>query len=146
MDGSLPLGPVVDGDLHRWSIEEGMRAGAGDDIPLLVGSTRQEFSPLALAHRQLLEDHGVEPLLEQVGLGPEAAQRFTAALPDQHPADVVGQYLSDVMFRRRIVDWLDLRVSAPTWGYDFAWRSAISGLAETVWTCHSSSICLMTRM
>jgi para-nitrobenzyl esterase len=36
------------------------------------------------------------------------------------------------MFRRRIVDWLDLRgeAAAPTWAYDFAWRSAVSGLAE----------------
>ena len=40
--------------------------------------------------------------------------------------------MTDVMFRRRIVDWLDLRgeAVAPTWAYDFAWRSAVSGLAE----------------
>jgi len=37
-----------------------------------------------------------------------------------------------VMFRRRIVDWLDLRgeAAAPTWAYDFAWQSAVSGMAE----------------
>ena len=52
-------------------------------------------------------------------------------LPAHHPAEVVGQYVSDVMFRRRIVDWLDLRrESAPTWAYDFAWPSAVSGVAE----------------
>jgi para-nitrobenzyl esterase len=36
------------------------------------------------------------------------------------------------MFRRRIVDWLELRgeAAAPTWAYDFAWRSAVSGVAE----------------
>ncbi len=131
MDGSLPLGPVVDGELHPSPVEEGMRAGAGQDIPLLVGSTRQEFSAIARANRHLLEGHDVEPILEEVGLSPEAAQRFAAALPDHHPADVVGQYVSDVMFRRRIVDWLDLRrESAPTWAYDFAWPSAVSGVAE----------------
>ena len=131
MDGSLPLGPVVDGELHPSPVEEGMRAGAGQDIPLLVGSTRQEFSAIARANRHLLEDHDVEPILEEVGLSPEAARRFAAALPDHHPADVVGQYVSDVMFRRRIVDWLDLRrESAPTWAYDFAWPSAVSGVAE----------------
>src|SRR6185312_11376441 len=32
---------------------------------------------------------------------------------------------------RRIVDWLDLRRDAAgTWAYDFAWRSAVSGVAE----------------
>ena len=131
MDGSLPLGPVVDGELHPSPVEEGMRAGAGEDIPLLVGSTRQEFSAIARANRHLLEDHDVEPILEEVGLSPEAARRFAAALPDHHPADVVGQYVSDVMFRRRIVDWLDLRhETARTWAYDFAWPSTVSGVAE----------------
>ena len=131
MDGSLPLGPVVDGELHPSPVEEGMRAGAGQYIPLLVGSTRQEFSAIARANRHLLEDHDVEPILEEVGLSPEAARRFAAALPDHHPADVVGQYVSDVMFRRRIVDWLDLRrEAAPTWAYDFAWPSTVSGVAE----------------
>jgi para-nitrobenzyl esterase len=132
MDGSLPLGSVVDGDVHPSSVEEGMRGGSGRDVPLLVGSTRQEFSALAQANRHLFEDHHVELLLEQVGLSPQAARRFAAALQDHHPAEVVGQYMTDVMFRRRIVDWLDLRgeAAAPTWAYDFAWPSAVSGVAE----------------
>jgi para-nitrobenzyl esterase len=132
MDGSLPLGPVVDGDVHPSSVEEAMRGGSGRDVPLLVGSTRQEFGGLAQANRHLFEDHHVEVLLEQVGLSPEAARRFAAALQDHHPAEVVGQYMTDVMFRRRIVDWLDLRGegAAPTWAYDFAWPSAVSGVAE----------------
>ena len=132
IDGSLPLGPIVDGDLYPCSIEEGIRAGSGREIPILVGSTRQEFGGLAQANRQLFEDHDIEPLLEQIGLSPEAAQRYATALPDHHPAEVVGQYVTDVMFRRRIVDWLDLRGKsmAPTWAYDFAWQSAASGLAE----------------
>jgi len=132
MDGSLPLGPVVDGDVHPSSVEEAMRGGSGRDVPLLVGSTRQEFGGLAQANRHLFEDHHVEVLLEQVGLSSEAARRFAAALQDHHPAEVVGQYMTDVMFRRRIVDWLDLRgeAAAPTWAYDFAWPSAVSGVAE----------------
>ena len=52
MDGTLPLGPVVDGNLHPITVEEGMRAGAGRNLPLLVGSTRQEFSALARANRR----------------------------------------------------------------------------------------------
>jgi para-nitrobenzyl esterase len=132
MDGSLPLGPVVDGGVHPFSVEEGMRAGSGRGIPLLVGSTRQEFGGLAQANRHLFEDHHVGLFFELVGLRPDAARRFAAALQDHHPAEVVGQYVTDVMFRRRIVDWLDLRreAAAPTWAYDFAWPSAVSGVAE----------------
>ena len=131
MDGRLRLGPVVDGELHPLAVADGLRAGAGRDVALLVGATRQEFGALTHANSQLFEDHDVAELLEQVGLDPVAARRFADALPDDHPADVVGQYVSDVTFRRRIVDWLELRKgAAPTWAYDFAWRSAVSGVAE----------------
>jgi para-nitrobenzyl esterase len=132
MDGSLPIGPVMDGEVYPWTVEEGMRAGAGQEIPLLVGSTTQEFSAIAVANRHLCQDRDVHELLEQVGLSPETARSFAAALQDHQGAEVVGQYVTDVMFRRRIVDWLDLRgeAVAPTWAYDFAWRSAVSDLAE----------------
>jgi para-nitrobenzyl esterase len=132
MDGSVPIGPVVDGDVCPWTVEEGMRAGAGQELPLLVGSTAQEFSAIAVANRHLFQDRDVQQLLEQVGLSPSAARRFAATLQDHSRAEVVGQYATDVMFRRRIVDWLNLRgeAAAPTWAYDFAWRSAVSGVAE----------------
>jgi para-nitrobenzyl esterase len=131
MGGGLPLGPVVDGDLHPWTVVEGLRAGAGRDVPLLVGSTRQEFGALAQANRHLFEVSDSVELLDRLGLEPEVARRFADALPGHHPADVVGRYVSDVVFRRRIVDWLDLRRGpAPTWVYDFGWRSAVSGVAE----------------
>jgi para-nitrobenzyl esterase len=131
MDGSLPLGPVVDGDVHPSTMEEAVRAGAGADIPFLMGSTRQELSTVARANQHLFDDHAVEPILERLGLDPEKARRFAATLPGQHPADVVGQYVTDVMFRRRIVELLELRRGpAPTWAYDFAWPSAVSGIAE----------------
>ena len=131
MAGPLRLGPVVDGDLHLWPVDDGLRAGAGRGVPLLVGATRQEFGGIAHANRHLFTDRDVGQVLEQVGLEAGAARRFAAALPDHHPADVVGQYLSDLMFRRRIVGWLGSRHGhAPTFAYDFAWRSAVSGLAE----------------
>ena len=129
--GGLPLGPVVDGELHARSVPDGLRAGVGADVPLLVGSTRQEFGALAEANRHLFEDSDGADLLERLGLAPDAARRFAAALPDHHPADVIGRYVSDLLFRRRVVDWLELRAgAAPTWVYDFAWRSAVSGVAE----------------
>jgi para-nitrobenzyl esterase len=131
MDGSMAAGPLVDGDLHPWTVEAGLRAGAGREVPLLVGSTRQEFGALARANRHLFAARDAASLLEQMGLDPVRAGRFAATLPEHHPADVMGQYVSDVMFRRRIVDWLHLRRgAAPTWVYDFAWASAVSGLAE----------------
>lgn len=129
--GRLPLGPMVDGDLHRWTVEDGLRRGAGQDVPLLVGATREEFSGLAHANRHLFEDRDVADLLDRMGIEPATAARFAEALPGHAPAEVLGQYVTDMMFRRRIVQWLDLRRdAAPTWAYDFAWRSTVSEVAE----------------
>lgn len=129
--GRLRLGPVIDGELHPWTVEEGLRAGAGREIPLLVGSTRQEFGGLAHANRRLFADREVLELLDRMGLEPAIAARFAEAMPGHDPADVLGQYVTDRVFRRRIVEWLDLRSdTAGTWAYDFAWRSAVSGVAE----------------
>jgi para-nitrobenzyl esterase len=131
MYGRLRNGPVVDGELHPWTVEDGLRAGAGRDLPLLVGATRQEFGGLAHANRHLFADREVADLLDRMGVEPTVASRFAGALPGLDPADVLGQYVTDRMFRRRIVDWLDLRRDAVgTWAYDFAWRSAVSGVAE----------------
>lgn len=131
ISGRRRLGPVVDGTLHPWTVEDGLRAAAGTDVPLLVGATRHEFGAIAHANRHLLADRDVAELLYELGLEPDEARRFAAALPAHHPANVVGQYVSDVLFRRRIIDWLELRRdAAPTWVYDFAWRSEVSGVAE----------------
>ena len=59
MDGRLRLGPVVDGELHPLAVVDGLRAGAGRDVALLVGATRQEFGALTHANSQLFEDHDV---------------------------------------------------------------------------------------
>ncbi|HEY7274049.1 MAG TPA: carboxylesterase family protein [Actinoplanes sp.] len=131
MYGRLRHGPVVDGELHPWTVEEGLRAGAGRDVPLLVGATRQEFGGLAHANRRLFADRELAELLDRMGVEPAVASRFAEALPGHDPADVLGQYVTDRVFRRRIVEWLDLRRDATnTWAYDFAWRSSVSGVAE----------------
>ncbi|NDI47108.1 carboxylesterase/lipase family protein [Goekera deserti] len=131
MAGGRSLGPVVDGDLVPWTVSEGLRVGAGSDVPLLMGSTRGEFSRVPLLFRRLFDDATVPGVLDRLGLPPELAARYAAALPGSHPAEVVGQYISDAVFRRRVVEWAALRRgAAPTWVYDFAWPSTVSGIAE----------------
>ncbi|WP_155054443.1 carboxylesterase/lipase family protein [Streptomyces blattellae] len=131
MAGGRLMGPVVDGSLLRWSVAEGVRAGAGSDIPLLIGATRDEFSALAHRFRHLFDGCDAVRLLDRLGVPPAVARRFAGSLPGRHPAEVAGQWLSDMVIRRRVVDLVDLRnPGAATWVYDFAWRSAVSGLAE----------------
>jgi para-nitrobenzyl esterase len=52
-------------------------------------------------------------------------------MADRHPAEVLAQSVTDRMFRRRVMEWAQLRDGAPaaTFVYDFAWRSPVDGLS-----------------
>jgi para-nitrobenzyl esterase len=127
----IGFGPVVDGELVVQSTTDAVRDGVGAEVPLLLGATADEFSGLVLANRALFEQRDIEGLLEQVGLEPEAAERFARELPEQRPAEVLGRYGTDLVFRRHVAAWTEARRGpAPTWLYDFRWRSAVSGIAE----------------
>jgi para-nitrobenzyl esterase len=128
--GLITFGPVLDGDLHAQPVESGLRAGAGRDIPLLIGYTRDEFGGLARAHRDLFDRWDPQELLGQLGLDADLARRYVAALPGEHAADVLGHYTTDRVFRRHLGPWVDARRdAAPTYVYDFAWASRVDGLA-----------------
>jgi para-nitrobenzyl esterase len=130
MEGALRLGPIVDGSFRTQGTADAIRAGVGADVALLAGSTKDEFSGVARAFRSLFEGHDVASVLDRLGLEHEAALRFAAALPEHHPAEVVGQVVTDRMFRRHVVEWLDIRQGpAPTWAYDFKWPSQVTGTA-----------------
>jgi para-nitrobenzyl esterase len=131
LGGLIGFGPVVDGDLVEGSTMEAVLAGAGGDVPLLLGATADEFSGLVLANRALFEHADVAGLLERIGLDADAARRFVRELPARHPAEVLGRYGTDLVFRRHVAAWADARRGpAPTWLYDFTWASAVSGIAE----------------
>lgn len=128
--GLITFGPVVDGELHAGTIDDSLRQGAGAEIPLLIGFTRNEFSGLALGHRALFDGWEGEELLRQLGLEDGAAADYVAALPGDHAAEVLGQYTTDLVFRRHLIPWTEARGGgAPTWVYDFAWRSSVDGIA-----------------
>ncbi len=130
LGGLITFGPVVDGDLHTGTVESGLRAGAGRDVPLLLGYTRDEFGGLVHAHRDLFDRWDPQELLGQLGLEPDLAGRYVAALPGMHSADVLGRYTTDRVFRRHLAPWVDARGgAAATYVYDFAWRSGANGLA-----------------
>lgn len=130
MDGTLPFGPIVDGDSYPASVEDALLAGRGADKPLLVGSTLEEFGSFFNSNIDMFS--GVDPAeaLTLMGASPAVSQGYAALLSDLPTAMLAGRYVTDVMFRKRIINWLRMRRSAPTWVYDFSWRSEVSGASE----------------
>jgi para-nitrobenzyl esterase len=65
-----------------------------------------------------------------MGVAADRIPGYAESLLGEPTSRVCAQYVTDVMFRTRIIEWSKLRAGSPTWYYDFTWRSEVSGLAE----------------
>ena len=127
---SLAFAPYVDGEVLTGSVEEALRDGSSD-VPLLMGATAHEFTAAGSMFAPLLATGSVPDALAATPLAPVAAE-YLAAYADLPggEATVVGQLMTDTMFRIPMVRWAGLREAAPTWLYDFRWLHTGTGLAS----------------
>jgi para-nitrobenzyl esterase len=130
VEGMLRLGPVVDANVVQGTVKEGLAAGRGKDIPLLVGATQEEFSRLLVTHSDTFGALSSEEALKILGVDDAVATAYSSCTAEHRTAAVVGRYVSDMMFRRHIPRWIALRDNSHTWAYDFTWKSAVSGVSE----------------
>lgn len=133
VEGGLPLGPTIDGDLLVRSTPESLRSGVGADKPLVLGATDDEFTmAMADAGRTLaLVPKGI--LLGKLGVPKSARKAYLAANADvvaHGKARLAGRVLTDRMFRVAVLTVAADRGAAPTWVYRFAWPSGHFGFAE----------------
>jgi para-nitrobenzyl esterase len=126
--GGPPFRPVIDGDVLVGEPTALMRAGAGDHAGLLVGATAAEFT-LMLDHLAgHLDDGDVRDCLAALGYGQAAAGEFVAANARLDRERLVGQAVSDTLFRRWPRESAALRAGpGGTWCYEFGWAAADSG-------------------
>ena len=127
VSASMRMAPMVDGDVLPWTVADGLARGEGANVPLLVGATRDEFSMIGLAAASLFDDADPVDLLVRTGLGPEVAAEYAAALAGRSPGAVLGQSITDRVFRRHVLEWAG--AARPAFVYDFAWRSGVDGLS-----------------
>ncbi len=145
----LPLLPVVDGAVLPRRPEEAVAAGAVADVPLLLGTNRDELSFFAFGDPRM------------AGMDDEALARWMArAAPHVPPGEVVERYRAARVARGEPVAPFDLWVSAGsdlvfrwptlalaaaqrthqprTYVYLFAWETPAFG--GTMGSCHGLEI------
>ena len=119
----LPFTPVGDGDLLPRTFAEAAALSA--DVPLLIGTVEHEFTAAGRGLARALGDTTPSDVLDRLLHG--FAADYAAAHPELAPADLLGQIVTDEIFRIPAVEASEAR-PANTWLYDFR-RPGPSGTA-----------------
>lgn len=148
--GLLHFMPTVDGDVLPLAIIDAVAAGSGCDIPILIGSTRNEMTPLAAAMSDSWRSFRPVATLKRAGIPGPAARAYLFARPEVKDdcALTIGQILSDSLFHLPLVELLAVRDNARpveasdvdagvtvsrhkagSWVYQFEWPRPTHGLA-----------------
>ncbi|MFI7384014.1 carboxylesterase/lipase family protein [Streptomyces sp. NPDC049813] len=126
---SLPFAPVIDGDLVPEAPLDAIARGVGAGKELVLGATDHEFNMVLHPVRDRLDAAAPVPVLTGLGVDASVAAAYVAGHSGLSTADLVGQYVTDHLFRTAVARVAQARGTAPTWLYRFAWRSPVLGLA-----------------
>ena len=145
----LALLPTVDGGLLVSTPEAEIAAGAAADVPLMVGTNRDEAAFFAVGVPQIsnLDEDGLVRWVERATRSPNQASTVIAAYRDiragrgesVQPPDLWSAIASDVIFRLPSVRLADVHASATnpgvgTYLYLFTWETpALGGMLGS---CH----------
>ena len=96
-----PFSPVVDGEMLPTDPWTGLAAGAGHDVPLMVGHNRDEWRLFLVLDGLVgaVTDEMAREAMELFGPGHDAAGRMRTAYPDATAEELYVLAHSDRMFR-----------------------------------------------
>jgi para-nitrobenzyl esterase len=137
---ALPFIPVVDGDLLPAHPLQSIRDGAGAAIPLLTGTTTEEFRLFLVptGRGALITEEVLPFIVSALGGTPAVLAAYRANRPGASPGEVLAAIVTDRYFRLPVLEVAAARADgpAPTFGYEFAWPSPVGGLGA----CHALDI------
>jgi para-nitrobenzyl esterase len=121
----MSLMPIADGELLSERPEDAIAAGAGHDIDLLIGYTRDEFRMFVVPTglHNLISADIAAGILSGIGIDPGLLAAYQAGRPDASPGDVFCAVITDGFFRLPAHRVAEGHGSARTFMYEFAWAS-----------------------
>ena len=133
LDDGLPLGPVVDGDVLPRHPLDALSDGASSDVPLVIGSTDDEFTALTARFAGVLRLVPVPLALAALGLRRTRRRAYLDSIRRRGAAAVLGGFFTDRVIRSTVLKTARVRGAAPTWLYRFAWASPVPSIGVA---CH----------
>jgi para-nitrobenzyl esterase len=126
--GQMPFAPIIDGDLVPDKPLKAIAQGASAGADLLAGATHDEANFAVSRGAGKIDEDGLARALARYGFAAEAYRHHYAELS---PPQVLGQAVTDRMFRSRVQSLIDARAATAspeqgtgrTFTYEFRWRS-----------------------
>ncbi|MFC4911831.1 carboxylesterase/lipase family protein [Actinomadura gamaensis] len=121
----LLTAPFADGELVPEPVPDAFATGTAAAVPLLLGFTRHEFNMVAEKVVPDLPAELVGPSVAGLGLPASSVEGYLALHEGARPVSVVGQALTDSLFREPSLAITDRRAERglPTWLYQFEWTA-----------------------
>jgi para-nitrobenzyl esterase len=134
--GPLPFQPAIDDTLLRQCPIEAVRAGSAHSIPVLAGTTREEWKLFTAAdpRLRLLSANGLR--MRVTSLSRDAAPELLDAYGTGSPFDRFNAIMTDKGFTLPAMALLKAQAArAPVFAYRFDWRSP--WLGGIMGACHA---------
>lgn len=136
LGGASGFGLAFDDDLVVGDPYTALQAGAGSDVPLIIGSTSEEYRLWFVPAGTL--DH-ISPIVLRIaafraGVPGRVRRLYQRTMPGARPGEVLGTIAADLVLREPIDRVVAARAGrARTYVYDFDWSSPVGGLGA----CHA---------
>jgi para-nitrobenzyl esterase len=137
--GALPWQPVQDGTVLPDAPIDAVRAGSCRDVPLLVGTTLEEWKlfVLMIPGAEMTDEKVVTRASRFAGDGPAFVAGYRADDPDLGAAEVFERMATDYVFRIPAIRLAEAQLTQnpAVWMYRFDWKSRAFGGA--LGACHA---------
>jgi len=141
----IPFAPVVDGEVLPSAPWEALALGAGRDVDLLVGHTRDEHRLFSLIDGVLgqVTEEQADSALHALAPGSEGARRYRDAFPEAHPEQLYELVNSDWLFRMPSLRLAEAHAAAGgrTHVYELTWSAP--GMGGVLGACHGLDVPLV---
>ncbi len=141
----IPFSPVVDGEVLAVTPWQALAAGAGRDVELLVGHTRDEqrlFTVITGLLGQVGEEQAAAAL-DVFAPGPDGARRYREAYPDAGPEALHELVHSDWLFRMPSLQLAEAQAAGGgrVHVYELTWPAP--GMGGAFGACHGLDVPLV---
>lgn len=122
---TTPFVPVLDGSTASRQPAQNLLDGAGADVDVLIGWTREEAAfafALSETYASATREQVLRRARDTFGDGADAAYgAYEAARPGARPIDVLVDLITDEAFRKPTLEFAEARAARgrPVWAYEF---------------------------